>query len=217
MPERSRMGGEFGFLKTISSVGARAAVAAIAALFGTAAVLAASDSVLPPDGQLTVNGRGPFTGHVGSFCTASGCADSPWVTPASGPSVAGSATMVFRVADGSQITQWTVYYADAAIPVDPETMLLASAENVSIKSFSFTGPPSGDWGVMINVVSDEFDAQYLYRVHAGMPDTDLLAPSAIPAGGSSSGWMVVLVLAGLLGALLGWSLTARREPPQPVT
>jgi hypothetical protein len=199
-------------LKAVTGVGSVGAlVAAVAALLLTGTALAADEWVLPPDGQLTINGRGgPLVGDVGSFCTVSGCADQPWVTPDSGPSVAANAHMTFRLADASRVKQWTVYYADAAVLVDPNSSLLASGAKGSVKSFTFTGPPSGEWGMLVNVVSDDFDAGYFYRLHAGMPETHTGGPSELSAELPPE-LPIVLLLAGLIGTLVGWRLKPAPE------
>ena len=144
---------------------------------------------------------------LGSFCTESGCADQPWVTPAKGPTVDTHAPMQFELADGSPIQQWSVYYADAKVLVDPEAKLLVTSNAGGYKHISFTGPPAGDLGSTVNVVSDSFDAGYFYRLHVGAPETDVAGTSTVSNANSTGALLhLVLTLAAVIGAIAGWRL-----------
>src|SRR5829696_9554850 len=79
---------------------------------------AAGQSVGPPAAELIVQGAGPYAATLGSSCvtdgTAVGCSDTPWLTPANGPSADPAAPPEFRLADESRIAAWAASYGDAA-------------------------------------------------------------------------------------------------------
>jgi hypothetical protein len=176
-----------------------------------AAVAVAKEEVLPR-GELTVDGAGPFVGTLGSNCitsnSVSGCSDTPWLTPSSGPSVRASADMSFHLADGSKITSWSATYGDAS-QFEPTISALDGQEESSSTAFSFTGPPCGDWVVSVFVrfqsADASGDATYYFRIHAGMPETDPVAPTA-PSTEGSDLVALTLLMAALAGGFVGWRL-----------
>jgi hypothetical protein len=194
------------------------ATLSIACVMGVSGLAAASGWVMPPAGQLYVEGRGPFIGTLGSFCTESGCADQPWVTPNKGPTVPANAWMQFQLKDGSEIYQFSVYYADAKVRVDPETTRLGTGNAGGYKHISFTGPPAGDVGLLVNVTSGTFDAGYFYRLHVGLPETDIARSPPSAPDPVVLALPFMLAAAGMAGAVAGWNIRQagvdRRAPDE---
>ena len=197
------------------------AAAALTAGGPTQGVRASDEFPPAPAGELTIDGQGPFAGTLGTSCVTtdsmSGCSDAPWLTPSSGPSPRANADMAFELGDGSQISSWQATYGDAAEP-DPDLQFLDEAEETDTTAFSFSGPPTGDWVVSVYVryhnAEATGDATYYFRVHAGMPETDTVAPTLPPAG-RSDGVALALLIAAVVGAVAGWRL--RREPGASVS
>lgn len=195
---------------------ARPAVVLVAvALWLAGAFVAAAEDIHAPDGELTIDGAGRYVGTLGSNCvttdSVSGCSDSPWLTPLSGPSARASADMTFRLSDGSQITSWIATYGDASVP-EPIQLFLAGEDEADLEALSFTGPPNGDWVVNVFVrfhnTEASGDASYYFRIHAGVPETDMA--SATSPRGTDPVVPLALVAAAALGAVVGWRV--RRAP-----
>jgi hypothetical protein len=175
----------------------------------------------PPDGELTVDGRGPTIGVLGTYCYfgdgAEGCHDAEWIIPRHGPRAPEGAAFVFALADHSSISSWNAEVAPAVEGVDsvpePDTDWLAGAEDTSVDSLSFTGPPAGDWVLRVSV---EFEsgggAQYYYRLHVGMPET-ATAPAPVPPAVPDPDHWLFMALAALAGAVIGWRIRAKAAPP----
>lgn len=160
----------------------------------------------PPPGELTVDTSGPFLGTVGSYCVTTPsvffCSDAPpWLVPATGPAGAVQADLEFRLGDGTPILGWSATYDDAAGPAGSGLPLGSGDDGGS--GVAFSGPPAGDWAVKVAVEFEGGDAQYFYRLRAGLPPTDRLA-TAVTERSEDGLRMLILMLAAASAAAVSW-------------
>jgi hypothetical protein len=181
--------------------------------------LALAPSVLAsqaPGGELFIDGAGPFAGTLGSNCVStsstSGCSDSPWLTPKSGPTADIGANLRFAFDNPVPITEWSASYGDASDP-DPDPIDLGDESDVNTDAANFPAPPAGDWVVSVFVSfgnnSISGDATYYFRLHVGQPNTDTIAVAPAAPATMVALFVGVLLMAGLVGASAGWRISLR--------
>ena len=103
---------------------------------------------VPPAAMLTVPGRPPVEGQVGTYSWDGFASDAPWLPGGDPVLVPADILASVRFPAGTDISTWTVEYAPLADgPVDPGT---ASVQSRSVTAeVDFPAPPAGTWSVRL--------------------------------------------------------------------
>ena len=103
---------------------------------------------VPPRATLTVPGRPPIDGDVGTYSWDGFASDAPWLPGTEPVLVAADIVASVRFPPGTDISTWRVSYAPLVDgPIDPAT---AVAQSSSVTAeVDFPAPPAGTWSVRL--------------------------------------------------------------------
>jgi hypothetical protein len=98
--------------------------------------------------MLTVPGRAPVEGEVGTYSWDGFASDAPWL-PGSEPVIVLSDIMAsVRFPPGTEISVWKAEYAPLTEhPIDPATAVEQSSSITA--EIDFPAPPAGEWSVRV--------------------------------------------------------------------